>query len=192
MAVSYPSTGDFPEENDMKDPSDEPISPSALDFPALIEQVGSLIRSIAGYVHLTPEYRRRINTAATLPDEFYLLGSLVLDTNEWLATTSSVTGDEVRDVRRYSAGVLELAHELELLAKGLRSTAAAQRGSIGERLLFAYSVARRHQRSPEFEQVIPHIQQMEAILRERRRGRRKQAKNAPEEPAALDPGEQPA
>jgi hypothetical protein len=158
------------EESDMKDPVDNPVSASDPDPGEILERVRSLIQSVNGFVHLTPSWRRKINSAATLPDRFYQLGSLALDANEWLANTSQLSGPEVRSSMDFSGRVLSLASELELLAKGLRSTAAARRGSVGERLLFAYTVGRRYNRT-EGAEVIPYIEEMEAILRARRRRR---------------------
>jgi len=152
----------------MKDPSTEPIPASDPGLREILDQVRSLIQSVNGFVHLTPTWRRKINSAATLPDQFYQLGSLALDGSEWLARTSQLTGPEVRSTIVYSEGVIELARELELLAKGLRGTAAAHRGSVGERLLFAYTIGRRYNRTNDAE-VIPHIEEMEALLRARRR-----------------------
>lgn len=140
------------------------------DPSEVLAQVRGLIQSVNGFVHLTPSWRRKINSAATLPDEFYQLGSIALDANEWLAKTSQLTGPEVRGSLDFSGRVIDLARELELLAKGLRSTAAARRGSVGERLLLAYTVGRRYNRT-EGAEVIPHIEEMEAILRARRRRR---------------------
>lgn len=147
---------------------------------ALHEQVRALVQSVKGFVFLKAAWRRRINSAATLPDEFYMFGSLALEHSEWLSATSKLTGAEIREALAVSAGATDLAKELELLAKGLRSTAASHRADVGQRLLLAYAVARRHNKTPGAE-VIPHIYEMERILRERRR--RRTRKTEPEPPA---------
>lgn len=171
----------------MNDASD-PDTPSSDPDPAeMMEQARSLIQSVRGFVHLTPSWRRKINSAATLPRDFYRVGAIVLDEHEWLAKTARVTGGEVRDAVDGSVGLASLASELEVLAKGLRSTAAARLGHVGQRLLLAYTVARRHNRNTGGEQI-PEVEQMEAILRARRRsGRRKAEQAAPEDAPAQAP-----
>ena len=168
--------------NDTSDPL--PLS-SDPDPAAMIEQVRSLIQSVKGFVHLTPSWRRKINSAATLPKDFYRIGAIALDDHEWLANTGRVSGAEIRDALDFSAGVDSLATELELLAKGLRSTAAARLGHVGQRLLLVYTVARRHNRTIGVE-LVPQVEKMEAILRaRRRRGRGKaSAQPMPEEAPA--------
>lgn len=166
--------------SDSKSPSPDP------DPVEMMEQARSLIQSVKGFVHLTPSWRRKINSAATLPRDFYTLGAVVLDEHEWLANTARVTGSEVRRALDASVGLLSLASELELLAKGLRSTAAARVGHVGQRLLLVYTVARHNRNSGE--EQIPEIEQMEAILRaRRRRGRRRAEPTAPDEAPAQAP-----
>lgn len=171
----------------MNDASDA-VTPSSDPHPSgMIEQVRSLIQSVKDFVHLAPSWRRKINSAATLPSDFYRVGALVLDDHEWLAKTARVTGPEVRDAVDGSNGLVILATELELLAKGLRSTAAARLGHVGQRLLLAYAVARQHNRNEDAEQI-GQIAHMEAMLRaRRRRGRRKAGRAAPEETPAQAP-----
>ncbi|MGZ5443253.1 MAG: hypothetical protein ACXW5U_21725 [Thermoanaerobaculia bacterium] len=175
----------------MSDASD-PSAPSPDPDPVeMMEQARSLIQSVKGFVHLTPSWRRKINSAATLPRHFYRIGAIVLDEHEWLAKAARVTGPEVRDAVDGSVGLVSLASELELLAKGLRSTAAARLGHVGQRLLLVYTVARKHNRNNDDVQI-PQIAQMEAILRaRRRRGRGKADPPAPEDSPAQADGELP-
>ncbi len=173
---------------DSSDPT--PLSPDP-DPAEMIEQVRTLIQSVNGFVHLTPSWRRKINSAATLPTEFYGLGTIVIEKHEWLANTARVSGAEVRRTLDVAVGLASLASELELLAKGLRSTAAARLGHVGQRLLLVYTVARKHNRNNDDAQI-PQIAQMEAILRARRGGvRRKADQPAPEDSPAQPDGELP-
>ena len=135
----------------------------------LLERVRELIQSIRGYVHLTASWRRKINTAATLPDQFFTTSSAILDDNDWLVVASKVTGEEARRIVDDTPGILTLAGELELLAKGLRSTYAARRAAVGERLLLMYEIAKRHNRSQQGEGYIAQVEQLQAILKKRRR-----------------------
>ncbi|HEX6086164.1 MAG TPA: hypothetical protein VF266_16645 [Thermoanaerobaculia bacterium] len=135
----------------------------------VIERVRELVQAIRGYVHLTASWRRKINTAATLPDHFFTTSSVILDENDWLAVASKVTGEEARRVVEDTPGILNLAAELELLAKGLRSTYAARRAAVGERLLLMYEIAKRHNRSQQGEGYIGQVEQLQAILKKRRR-----------------------
>lgn len=152
------------------------VPPANFDTHQLLLRVRELIQSIDGYVHLTLAYRRKINTAATLPDRFYTTSAMILDDTDWLVSVAKVTADESRQVVDESAGLLSLAGELELLAKGLRSTAAARRGDVGERLLLMYNIARQSNRSRGRE-LVPHIDTLRDLLRKRRR---KGAAPAPE------------
>ncbi len=152
------------------------VLPANPDTHELLLRVRELIESIDGYVHLKLDYRRRINTAATLPDRFYMTSALILDVHDWLVSAARVTADESRQVVGESAELVRLASELELLAKGLRSTAAARRASVGERLLLMYNIARHSNRSGNRE-LIGHVDTLQDLLRKRRR---KGAAPAPE------------
>jgi hypothetical protein len=137
----------------------------------LLVRARELVHSIEGFIHLTPEERRRINTAASLPNDFYSTGAGILDQYEWLAAASDLTGQEVRRTLDETPGYNGLATELELIARGLRGTLAARRASVGRRLLLMYEIARRNNRQGDG----PHIKEveyLERILRERRRGRK--------------------
>jgi hypothetical protein len=156
----------------------KPAVSSDPDPASLIERVRELVQSVKGYVQLTPQWRRKINSAATLPDAFFEVGALTVDSNEWLASTAKLTHAEIHQMLESSADITLLASELELLAKGLRSTAAAQRADVGQRLLLAYAVAKQFNKMNSRDVAIPHIEKMQAMMRARRRGR--VAKGEPE------------
>jgi hypothetical protein len=140
-----------------------------LDPLVVLARVRELVESTRGYIHLTASWRRKINTAATLPDSFFTTSALILDEHDWLAAASKVTGEEARDVVDDTPAILTLAEGLEQLAKGLRSTYAARRGAVGERLLLMYGIVKRHNRMQQGEGYIGQIQHLEELLRKRRR-----------------------
>lgn len=139
----------------------------------LTERVRSVVEAVEGFIHLKPGERRRINTAATLPTDFYSVSAGMLDAYEWLAASSQVTGAEVRRMLDDSPGYDALAVELEILARGIRSTLAARRAVVGQRLLTMYEIARRSNRSGE-ESYVKEVELLEQILRSRRRSKAKE------------------
>ena len=145
----------------------------------IIARIRELVQTVQGFVHLTPSYRRQINSAATLPDHFYLIGGAAIDDHECMSSIAKLNGAQVRNMLTSSDALKGLANELELLAKGVRSTAAARRAYVGERLLLAYEVAKRMNRTRSREEYIAYVDQMRDILR----SRRKRRKGATEEPA---------
>ena len=158
--------------------TDHPVNPDPF---ALLARVRELVQSIDGYVHLTTKWRRKINTAATLPDHFFITSAAILEENEWLIPATKVTAAEARRVVDDTPGILTLADELTQLANGLRSTYAARRAAVGERLLLMYEIAKRHNRCQQEERYIAQVEQLQEMLRKRRR----RGKSAP--PAAEPP-----
>jgi hypothetical protein len=147
----------------------------------LIERARALVEAIQGFIHLTPAERLRINTAASLPNDFYSTGAVILDQYEWLATASDLTGEEVRRMLEETPGYTSLASELELLARGIRSSLASRRGAVGRRLLLMYEIARRANREGEGT-YIQEVETLQEILRSRRRTRKREETPEPEPP----------
>ena len=136
----------------------------------LIARARELIRDVEGFIQLTNAERRKINTAASLPAEFYDVSANMLDNHEWLSRAGQVTGSDVRRMRNDSPGYESVAGELELLARGFRSTLAARRGTIGRSLLLVYEIARRSNRAGQ-EPYIKEVETLEGLLRKTKRTR---------------------
>lgn len=156
--------------------TDQPENPDPLE---MLERVRELILSTQGYVHLTASWRRKINTAATLPDRFFTTSANILDANEWLAAATQVTGEDARRIVDDTPYILSLADGLDQLAKGLRSTYAARRAAVGERLLLMYEIAKRHNRLQQGDGYIAQVEHLQEILRKRRRRDEAEAERSP-------------
>jgi hypothetical protein len=148
---------------------------------SILLQFRRLTESIPGFSYLSIKGRRRITAAASLPDAFLQAVSVACDANPRLATTSEITGAELRDTIDYSRHYLSVADELDILAAGLRGTVAVRRSEPGRRALRAYEIAKRMNLTTDSQSLIPHLADMQRTLK---RGSRKTKRTQPEPPAA--------
>jgi hypothetical protein len=147
----------------------------------ILGQLRTIVQSIQGFNFVTTGQRRRLSSAASVPDTFLLTVGLALDASSDLATAAKVQGAELRDAVNFSNAFRAVATELEVVARGLRETIDARRADAGGRALRAYSLARSFNRPSDRDLLIPHLREMQRTLG---RGRRRVLTPPAEAPAA--------
>lgn len=150
----------------------EPLTPHEITAQAMMMQLRETVQGIAGYAFVGRGQRRKLNTAASLPDRFLQSVAVACDASSHLAGSSQITGSELRDTIAFARAYTSVADELEVIARGLRDTIAARRGDVGQRALRAYSMAKSINRPSDREVLIPHVNEMKRAL-----GRGRRSKN---------------
>lgn len=145
---------------------------------AMMIQLRQIATTVAGFAHLSSTRRRKITSSASLPDAFLQAVAVACDATPHLASSSQISGAEIRDGLGFSQAYTSVADELELLARGLRGTVANRRFDLGQRALRAYGMAKSINRPEDRELLIPHLADMKRTLG---RGRRHAAAVPPAE-----------
>jgi hypothetical protein len=113
---------------------------------------------------LTPQERRRINTAATLPDDFLEAVADALEAVPRYADVARLSTEEIEDTVTDTNARVAVVEELERVTRAMRDTIAARRADVGQRALLVYALAKRS----DDEEVIVHTERMRRHLRPRR------------------------
>ena len=119
--------------------------------------------SAAGQELLTPQQRRRINTAATLPDEFLQDVARAIEVNPEYADMARLSIEEIHETVTVANAQETLVEELEQLTRRMRDAIAVRRAGVGQRALLVYALAKRS----DDEEVIAHAERMRKNLRPR-------------------------
>lgn len=145
-------------------PPEIPVVPHDDTALAMMVALRKLAQSVVGFNFVTADRRRKINVSASLPDEFLEAVAVACDASSHLASSSQLTGIEVRDAINFSRAFLSVADELEILARGLRGTVALKRAEVGVRALRAYTLAKTLNRPDDRQLLIPHLAKLRAAL----------------------------
>ncbi|HEU4889116.1 MAG TPA: hypothetical protein VFV49_14620 [Thermoanaerobaculia bacterium] len=142
----------------------EPPNPHEVAVLNHIAQLRLIQDSIAGYGFIGGQRRQSLKSSAAIPDRFLEAVAAALDASLHLATSSKVTGAQLRDVIAFARAFNSLADELEIVARGLRHTIAVRRGELARLGLRAYRIARSLDLPSEAQQLVPHIKEMKRTL----------------------------
>jgi hypothetical protein len=127
----------------------------------------------------TADATRRLSTVASVSPEFIELTSIATANHKPLVRGESLTPEQSRDLVSYADAIGPLADELEALAKFVRYSAAAARGTAGAEALTTYALATRLSKRPETAYLAPHVADMRrALNRGRKPSPEVQAKKA--------------
>jgi hypothetical protein len=132
---------------------------------AHIATVRQLAQSIQGFSYAARGRRVKIGVTASVPDAFLLSTAAACDAAPEFSSAVQLTGSQLRQAIDYQRAYVQLADELELIAKGLRDTLAEHRFQIGTLALRAYSVAKSFARPTDSATFIPHLKNMKRDLR---------------------------
>lgn len=130
----------------------------------LLRDLRRFADSVAGREILSPQQRRRINTAATLPDEFLHVVARALEAIPQYGEMARLSTEEIQDAVAFSNEHEAVAEELEQLARQIRDRVVTRRADVGQRALLVYALAKRS----DDENVIVHTERMRRHLRPRR------------------------
>ena len=142
---------------------DTPVN-HELDAKAHIATVRQLAKSIQDFAYAAPGRRAKIHTTASVPDAFLLTTATACDAAPEFSSAVQLTGSQLRQAIDFQRAYIELADELELIAKGLRDTLAEHRFKIGNLALRAYSIAKGFARPTDSATFIPHLKNMKRDL----------------------------
>ena len=147
----------------------EPTNPHEITVQAFLAQLRAMQQAIPGYTFLGNDVQASLNATASVSDRFLELVGLACDGSEQFASSSDLTGPQVRDTVAYSRAYTTLLNALEVMVRGLRHTIIIHRGRVGEKALRAYSLAKSYNRK-RGTPVVPELREMGIALN---RGRRK-------------------
>jgi hypothetical protein len=106
----------------------------------------------------------KIGVTASVPDAFLLSTAAACDAAPEFSSAVQLTGSQLRQAINFQRAYVQLADELELIAKGLRDTLAEHRFQIGSLALRAYSIAKGFARPTDSATFIPHLKNMKRDL----------------------------
>ncbi len=113
---------------------------------------------------LTPQERRRINTAATLPAGFLEAVAHAMAVRPRFADIARLSTEEIHDTVTATNAREAVADELERITRAMRDTIATLRADVGQRALLVYALAKRS----DDEEMIEHTERMRRNLRPKR------------------------
>ena len=146
-----------------------------------------LAQAVPGFGYAAKGRRRKISSAATVPDAFLEAIAVACEASVQLAAASELSASDLRSVITFARAFTSLANEMALVAKGLSDTIAEHRYTLGQRALRAYAIAKSINKPEERELLIPHLENLRRALG--RVGRPRVA--AKPEPPATPPTQPP-
>jgi hypothetical protein len=114
---------------------------------------------------LSPQERRRINTAATLPDDFLEAVAHAMEARPHFGDVARLSTAEIHETVSSTNAEGAVVEELERVLRAMRDRIAARRADVGQRALLVYALAKRS----DDEEVIVHTERMRRRLRPRGR-----------------------
>lgn len=128
------------------------------------ELLDELRRVADGAPSLTPQERRRINTAATLPDDFLEAVAHAVVVRPRFGDIARLSTEEIHDTVRFANAREAVVEELERITRAMRDTIATLRADVGQRALLVYALAKRS----DDEELVEHTERMRRNLRPKR------------------------
>jgi hypothetical protein len=145
-------------------------SPHEDNAQAIRLELQRLMQGVRGFSLLTTERRRKIGVSGHVDDDFLRSMALVVEAHPDVATTSQLTGAEIRDHLNFTGSHRGVGEELMLNGQKMVDTLLAERASVGQRALRALTIARSINYPADRAALIGYLQ---AIDRDFSRGRRK-------------------
>jgi hypothetical protein len=162
------------------------IPPTPINYEeaanAMMIQLRELVQSIPGFGYAAKGRRRKISSAAHVPDPFLEAVAVACDASVQLSAASELSAPELRGLIAFARAFTSLADEMQLIARGLHDTVAERRAGVGQRALRAYAVAKSINRPEDRELLIPHLANMQRTLGRTGRPSKAAAKPAPAQP----------
>ena len=151
---------------------------------ACVEDVRAMRQRIPNFV--IPESksaRRRLASAASVPQPFIELAAVAVKNNAMLTRGSGLDPAQIRDWMSFAEAYAPLADELEALAHFVRHSVTVARNNAGSDALTTYALAKRLAKRPATADLAPLVADMRGVLNTR--FRKAKAKQVPPAPAPL-------
>jgi len=127
--------------------------------------------------------RRRLATAASVPDEFLEQIAVSIDHSPGMGTVHEITSDEARDMIVFSRVYNAVGEQLVQLGRAVQDVVVERRYDVGQRALGVYGTVKSANR-PNRKPAVSNAASLRRALG--RSGRRKTpAAQAPDTPAAI-------
>jgi hypothetical protein len=126
----------------MSDPKRNPSihQDEATDMITRIKAI--VAERLPGIVATTVTNRRRLNSAASLPDDFLVQIIVAIENKPEAGVMNNITTAELRDVIAFSSEYLKFAGELEMIVRSVRAIVAETRYDVCQRALGVYGVVK--------------------------------------------------
>ncbi|HEX6096932.1 MAG TPA: hypothetical protein VF432_11455 [Thermoanaerobaculia bacterium] len=128
------------------------------------ELLDALRRFADGAPSLSPQERRRINTAATLPDDFLEAVAHAMEARPRYGDIARLSTEEIHDTVAATNAREAVVEELERITRAMRDTIVTLRADVGQRALLVYALAKRS----DDEEMAEHTERMRRKLRARK------------------------
>ena len=158
-------------------PGSEPLEPEAI-----AEQLRALRSHVPDFVHLPVAEVRALRGAANANADFVQAAINAVGAADGIQTLFGKTSPELRQQTEEAARWTVVEDEVRALLQGVSTANVVRRHRIGLTALQTYGVVRQLARQPEFQHLLPHLQEMK---RKNRFGGKKAA--APETPVPNPP-----
>jgi hypothetical protein len=155
-------------------------SPYTATAQARVEEIRAMRERIPNFViPASSGASRRLNSAASVPEQFVELAAVAVKNSEALVRGGGVDPAQIRDLMSYAEAYAPVADELEALAHFIRHSVMTARNKAGSDALTTYALAQRLAKRPETADLAPHVDDMRNALGNRFR----KAKARPVPPA---------
>lgn len=168
-------------------PTPQAEGPFTVQARELLNDARAIRTKISGFRFGRLADRKRLNLSAGVPDRFLQTVAVALEASPSLAAASNTSAHDLREAIQFSREFLNVAEELELIAKGLRNTIALRRVRADQDARQVYALAKSFNRPSDREPLVPHIDAMRRALVRRRR-----SAASPDMPSEPEPAPQPA
>src|SRR5258708_948969 len=149
---------------------------------ACVEEIRAMRQRIPYFViPASSDAHRRINAAASVPQQFVELAAVAVKNSVSLVRGDGAEPAQLRDLMSFAEAYAPLADELEAFAHFIRHSVKVARNKAGSDALTTYALARRLAKRPETAELAPHVDDMRNALGNRIR--KAKAKQAPGTPA---------
>jgi hypothetical protein len=169
---------------------DTPAASYADAAQAFLEKLRALRQEIPNLTFpLSAAEARRLNSAASVPDDFIEMASVAMKNSPQLVAAVSADPDQMRDLVRFSNAYVAIAQELDAMGFGSRHTVAIARHKAGSDALDVYAAAKTLARRADGAHLRPHIAEMRRTLGRGRTGSAR-SRSKGKQPAPPAPAEQ--
>jgi hypothetical protein len=136
-------------------PGSQPLEPEAI-----AEQIRALRSHVPEYVHLPTASVRALRGAASVNPDFVQAAINAAGAASGIPTLLGQTPPELRQQTEEAARWTVVEDEARALLQGIATGNVVRRHRIGLTALQTYGVVRQLARKPEFQFLLPHLQEM--------------------------------
>lgn len=156
-------------------------NPHAEAAKALLDKIRALRAEVPRFQPAVPEGKRKLISAASVPDAFMESASVSMDVSKRLKDSSELDATTLRDAYAYAIAYDAIVKELFAFGRSVAHTIRVERAKAGDCALDIYAAARRISKRKDGAELIPHVEDMRRKLK---RGRKKATSQPAPDPTA--------